>query len=476
MKRWLCSAVFPRDLKTHLAAPPPDRMRVIRPRCHLEEKCYKSINDRKKHACRQHRLDIKRFTSTKDYIWIVWPTEYHSYPTKMALWAISIWFNRCKRPSRLKNEWIDGWVSYIMDESQHNNPQKRPRLEEPDPYSPTTSSVGDEDIQLDSVQLENGNTRAYFLSEGQFYKSWYEVNLSDNTLQERRYFEYLSRTLTAPDLALGGLRQRKSPLKKIYVRNLCFLPISADAAMNSQPTMPESSNCSVDDQLATPLTLEKPKRVFSMDDQSLSRDVVFPIHGTSDNTIEPENVALYMMMEFLEPVTRSPSMIVFSLNITSQSLISKVTTGCMSLLLPARSDCDKEEIVHFTAGPLSIRWPPRSWKMSAERKLFSDEYAAMTLEASFTPGHILNIDQGYLIDHYNPLVLPGTSFVLTSNPLRKCLCYNCEILRIITVGQDIPGCSRFHDFLEEGAKCRYQSLDSVLPISEKVNVGLRLEP
>jgi hypothetical protein len=49
MKCWLCTAEFfnKRDLKAHLAGPPHDRMRVICPWCHLEEKCFKKINDLK---------------------------------------------------------------------------------------------------------------------------------------------------------------------------------------------------------------------------------------------------------------------------------------------------------------------------------------------------------------------------------------------------------------------------------------------
>ncbi|KAL3874493.1 hypothetical protein ACJMK2_037502 [Sinanodonta woodiana] len=538
MKCWLCTAEFSskRDLKAHLAAPPHDRMRVICPWCHLEEK--------------QHRLDIKGLPEDyfgepngfylalhpKDYVWIVRPTDYHSQPAKMARWAISNWLNRCKRPSRSRNEWIDGWVSCTMDASQHNIPQKRPRLEEPEPYSPTTPSVGDDDIQLDSVLLGNGNTRAYFFSEGQGFLTWYEIHLSDNVLKERRYFESLSRKLMVsldPNRnrpSSGGFEIKDEAIKETLCQKLgipssfvtsffrktvstseivqeypCPVP-AADAAMNCQPTMPESSKCSADNQLATPLTSEKPKRVLT-----LSRGVEFPIQG---NTIEPPNVPLDTMTEFSKPVTRSPTIVVSSLNMTSQPIMSKVvaletpldlstlpskafisppkmftmsknqirarkllTTGSMPLFPPARRDWDKEEIVQFTAGPLSILWPPRSWKkMSADRKLLSVEYVAMTLEASLTPGHIPNIDRSDLIDRYNLLVLPGTSFVLTSQPFRKSRYYNYEVLRVIAVGQDIPDSSRFLDILEEGAKCRDQSLDPILSILEKANVGLRLEP
>ncbi|KAK3598849.1 hypothetical protein CHS0354_008591 [Potamilus streckersoni] len=108
--------------------------------------------------------------------------------------------------------------------------------------------------------------------------------------------------------------------------------------------------------------------------------------------------------------------------------------------------------------------------MSADRKLLSVEYAAMTLEASLTPGHIPNIDRGDLIDRYNPLVLPGTSFVLTNHPFRKCRYYNYEVLRIIAIGQDIPDSSRFLDILEESVKGRDQSLDTILSIIEKANL------
>ncbi|KAL3889939.1 hypothetical protein ACJMK2_002255 [Sinanodonta woodiana] len=463
----------------------------------------KKINDLKKHACRQHRLDIKGLSEDyfgepngfylalhpKDYVWIVRPTDYHSQPAKMA--------------------------------------------QEPEPYSPTTPSVGDDDIQLDSVQLGNGNTRAYFFSEGQGFLTWYEVHLSDNVLKERRYFESLGfeikdeaikeklcQKLGIPSSFVTSFFRKTVSTSEIVQEYPCPVP-AADAAMNCPPTMPESSKCSADNQLATPLTSEKPKRVLTsasdtklskcMDDQSLSRGVEFPIQG---NTIEPPNVPLDTMMEFSKPVTRSPSIVVSNLNMTSQPIMPKVvaaetpldlstlpskafkspskmfpmsknqirakkllTTGSMPLFPPARRDWDKEEIVQFTARPLSIRWPPRSWKkMSADRKLLSVEYVAMTLEASLTPGHIPNIDRSDLIDRYNLLVLPGTSFVLTSQPFRKSRYYNYEVLRVIAVGQDIPDSSRFLDILEEGAKCRDQSLDPILSILEKPNVGLCLEP
>ncbi|KAL3881534.1 hypothetical protein ACJMK2_027966 [Sinanodonta woodiana] len=508
MKCWLCTAEFSskRDLKAHLAAPPHDRMRVICPWCHLEEKCYKKINDLKKHACRQHRLDIKGL-----------PEDYFGEPNGFYL-------------ALHPKDYV--WI--------HNIPQKRPRLEELEPYSPTTPSVGDDDIQLDSVQLGNGNTRAYFFSEGQGFLTWYEVHLSDNVLKERCYFESLSRKLMVPldpnrnRPSSGGFEIKDDAIKEKLCQKLgipssfvtsffrktvstseivqeypCPVP-AADAAMNCQPTMPVSSKCSADNQLATPLTSVKPKRVLTsasdtklskcMDDQSLSRGVEFPIQG---NTIEPPNVPLDTMMEFSKPVTRSPTIVVSSLNMTSQPIMSKVVAAETPLdlsTLPSKAFISPpmmftmsknqirarkllttgsmpEEIVHFTAGPLSILWLPRSWKkMSADRKLLSVEYVAMTLEASLTLGHIPNIDRSDLIDRYNLLVLPGTSFVLTSQPFRKSRYYNYAVLRVIAVGQDIPDSSRFLDILEEGAKCRDQSLDPILSILEKANVGLRLEP
>ncbi|KAL3836804.1 hypothetical protein ACJMK2_022217 [Sinanodonta woodiana] len=425
MKCWLCTVEFPskRDIKAHLAAPPHDRMRVICSWCHLE-KCYKKKNnDLKKHG-------FYLALHPKHYVWIVRPTDYHSQPATMARWAISNWLNMYKLPSRSRKEWIDGW---------------------PEPYSPTTPSVGDDDIQLDSVQLGNVNTRTSFFSEGQGFSTWYEsmsrklmVPLDRN---RNRPSSGLCYKLGIPSSFVTSLFRKTVSTSEIVQEYPCPVP-AGDAAMSCQPTRPESSKCFTDNQLATPQTSEKPKRGLTsasdtnlskcMDDQSLSKGVEFPIQGTSDNTIEP----------FSEPVTRSPSLIVSSLNMTIQPIMPNIVSAETPLdlstlpseafisppkMFPTR-DWDKEEIAQFSAGPLSIRRPPRSWKkMSADTNLLSVEYAAITLEASLTLGHIPNID-------------------------RKSRYYNYEVLRVTAVEHDIPDSSRFLDILDVGAKCRDKSL------------------
>ncbi|KAK3609185.1 hypothetical protein CHS0354_013722, partial [Potamilus streckersoni] len=279
--------------------------------------------------------------------------------------------------------------------------------------------------------------------------------------------------------------------------------------------MPKSRFYFNEDQLITTLTSERPMQVLSpvsenslsvcTDDQILPRCAELPSQGPSDHDTGPRKNPLDMTLELPGQATGSQRVTLSCMNIISQPLVPKevvadtpldlstlfskfvtsppkkilmsknqnrarklLKAGCMPLFPPARRDWDKEEIVEFTAGPVSIRWPPRSWKkMSADGKLLSVEYAAMTLEASLTPGHIPNIDRGDLIDRYNPLVLPGTSFVLTDHPFRKYRYYNNEVLCIIAIGQDIPDSSRFLDILEESVKGRDQSLETILSIIEK---------
>ncbi|KAK3597594.1 hypothetical protein CHS0354_030138 [Potamilus streckersoni] len=393
----------------------------------------------------------------------------------MARWAISNWLNRCRRSSRSRNEWIEGWVSCAVDESWHDNPPKRPRLEEPEPYSSTTHAVGDEDIQFDSVQLWNGNTRAYFFSEGQGFATWYEVNLSHNILKERRYFESLSRKMMVPldpnrtRPSSGGSDVKDESIKEKLCQKLgipsCFVTdlyrktvpasetvpdhpcpvIAADAPIDIQPNMPKSRFYFNEDQLITTLTSERPMQCAQM--TRSCPDVQSCLHKGHQIMIGAQKKnPLDMTLELPEQATASQRVTLSCMNIISQPLVPKdvvadtlldlstlsskfvtshpkilmsknqnrarklLKAGCMLLFPPARRDWDKEEIVEFTAKPVSIRWPPRSWKkISADRKLLSVEYAAMTLEANLTSGHIPNIDRGDLIDRYNPLVLPGTS-------------------------------------------------------------------
>ncbi|KAK3590800.1 hypothetical protein CHS0354_038683 [Potamilus streckersoni] len=334
----------------------------------------------------------------------------------MARWAISNWLNRCRRPSRSMNEWIKGWVSCAVDASRHDNPPKRPRLEEPEPYSPTTPAVGDEDIQFDSVQPGNGSTRAYFFSEGQEFATWYEkmmVPLDPNhtrpgsggsEAKDESIKEKLSQKLWIPSYFIISLYRKTISAPETVPDHPCPV-MSADAPIDSQPRMPKSRFYFNEDQLITTLTSEKPMQVLSpvsenslsvcTDDQILPRCAELPSQGPSDHNTGPEDNPLDMTFELPEQATGSQRLTLSCLNIISQPLVPKdvvadtpldlstfsskfvtsppmkssknqnrarklLKAGRMPLFPPARRDWDKEEIVEFTGGPVSIRWPPRS--------------------------------------------------------------------------------------------------------------------
>ena len=229
----VCHKVFRnrRELKNHLAASPHRMLTVLCVWC-MVEKVFRRMVDLKEHILEHHRSRLelmpRNFLTENNGFWmafnpeiyktVISPSPAESTEAKKARIEVTNAVARWKKPSRSLEEWEEGWKKHTMSIRRPSQPQKRV-------YSPTRPSIM-EDLDLVSLCIGHGVTRAYFTLELGRGLQWYRVGIDDTVLSDRKAMDNLLRrmsllptsTVSIPPEATFQEADSKSEIKAIVAK------------------------------------------------------------------------------------------------------------------------------------------------------------------------------------------------------------------------------------------------------------------
>lgn len=446
LKCWLCPDSFARnrDLKDHTITKHAV-CKMVCPWCWEEEKLFARMSELAKHAKRKHTdltLDLLEgdFFTEKNGFWlalrpvnyarIITPGDWEAGISIRTRAALLGWVGRCKGATRTRMEWEAGWREAMEMETPAPTPRKRK-------YSPSAPSIDYPTLDVQRISLTSKTKVAFLRMVEVKAEVWFKVEFVHWIVEDRKAMDNLLRRMALlkedrdppkefstelkTEDAKFTLRQvaTKLGIGERHVRRLFRGTIKFDNLQKDQQDIGDEPQYEIMDTFEDPEPTEQAEserevmveeehaegeKVVVSDEQETEKDAqesesrTTEADETNDVLVEDETAEKGHEEHMRICGEEEPD-----IKYRAEKLLLR---GGMPMFPPGRREWGEQQVI-ISLSPTEMLWPPRDWtKLSGEERLTSWRFAAMTLERE--NGATSCTNEGYLLDKYAMLALPGT--------------------------------------------------------------------